>query len=137
MVLLAFRHGLRPGEIVDLRWDQFDFKGATLHVRRLKNGAARIGRQDRRSETDAIAGAAKPVTHPRHAYLNRADPGHDRSLRQVAMTHQALPAVSDALLGMHGEKIGHLGFDRMGEQCSRAIAQNLRQSIGKGPWLDE
>ena len=22
MMLLAFRHGLRPGEIVDLRWDQ-------------------------------------------------------------------------------------------------------------------
>jgi integrase len=38
MVLLAFRHGLRPGEIVDLRWDQVDFKAATLHVRRLKNG---------------------------------------------------------------------------------------------------
>jgi len=38
MVPLAFRHGLRPGEIVDLRWDQIDFKGATLHVRRLKNG---------------------------------------------------------------------------------------------------
>jgi integrase len=38
MVFLAFRHGLRPGEIVDLRWDQFDFKAATLHIRRLKNG---------------------------------------------------------------------------------------------------
>jgi integrase len=38
MMLLAFRHGLRPAEIVDLRWDQFDFKAATLHIRRLKNG---------------------------------------------------------------------------------------------------
>jgi integrase len=38
MVLLAFRYGLRPGEVVDLRWDQIDFKVATLHVRRLKNG---------------------------------------------------------------------------------------------------
>jgi integrase len=38
MVLLAFRHGLRPGEVVDLRWDQIDFKAASLHVRRLKNG---------------------------------------------------------------------------------------------------
>jgi integrase len=40
MVLLAFRHGLRPGEIVDLRWDQIDFKSATLHARRLKNGTS-------------------------------------------------------------------------------------------------
>jgi integrase len=38
MVLLAYRHGLRAGEVVDLRWDQIDFKAATLHVRRLKNG---------------------------------------------------------------------------------------------------
>src|SRR5437763_8568712 len=38
MVLLAFRHGLRPGEVCDMRWDQIDFKAATLHVRRLKNG---------------------------------------------------------------------------------------------------
>src|SRR5690348_281459 len=38
MVLLAFRHGLRAGEVVDLRWDQVDFKTASLPVRRLKNG---------------------------------------------------------------------------------------------------
>jgi integrase len=38
MVLLAFRHGLRAGELVDLRWEQVDFKTASLHVRRLKNG---------------------------------------------------------------------------------------------------
>jgi type 1 fimbriae regulatory protein FimB/type 1 fimbriae regulatory protein FimE len=38
MVLLAFRHGLRAGEVVDLRWDQIDFKTGTLHVRRFKNG---------------------------------------------------------------------------------------------------
>jgi integrase len=38
MVLLAFRHGLRAGEVCDLRWEQVDFKTASLHVRRLKNG---------------------------------------------------------------------------------------------------
>jgi integrase len=38
MLLLTFRHGLRAGEICDLRWDQVDFKTAGLHVRRLKNG---------------------------------------------------------------------------------------------------
>lgn len=38
MVLLAFRHGLRAAELVDLRWEQVDFKTASLHVRRLKNG---------------------------------------------------------------------------------------------------
>jgi integrase len=38
MILVAYRHGLRAAELVDLRWDQVDFKTATLHVRRVKQG---------------------------------------------------------------------------------------------------
>ena len=38
MILVAYRHGLRPAELVDLRWDQVDFRTATLHVRRVKRG---------------------------------------------------------------------------------------------------
>jgi integrase len=39
MVLIAFRHGLRASELVDLRWDQIGLEHAILHVRRLKNGS--------------------------------------------------------------------------------------------------
>jgi type 1 fimbriae regulatory protein FimB/type 1 fimbriae regulatory protein FimE len=38
MVLVAYRHGLRVAELVDLRWDQVEFKTATVHVRRVKAG---------------------------------------------------------------------------------------------------
>ena len=38
MALVAYRHGLRASELVDLRWEQVDFKTATLHVRRVKKG---------------------------------------------------------------------------------------------------
>ena len=38
MILVAYRHGLRVSELVDLRWDQVDFRTATLHVRRVKSG---------------------------------------------------------------------------------------------------
>jgi integrase len=38
MVLLAFRHGLRAAELVDLRWEQVDLENAILHVRRVKQG---------------------------------------------------------------------------------------------------
>src|SRR5271169_487708 len=38
MVLVAYRHGLRASELVDLRWEQVDFKTGTLHVRRVKMG---------------------------------------------------------------------------------------------------
>jgi integrase len=38
MILVGYRHGLRVSELTDLRWDQFDFTTATLHVRRVKQG---------------------------------------------------------------------------------------------------
>ena len=43
MILVAYRHGLRVSELVDLHWDQIDFASATLDVRRVKRGTrARI-----------------------------------------------------------------------------------------------
>ena len=39
MILIAYRHGLRAAELVDLRWDQIDFTAATLAVRRVKKGS--------------------------------------------------------------------------------------------------
>src|SRR5262249_37387094 len=38
MILVAYRHGLRASELVDLRWDQIEFASGTLHVRRVKQG---------------------------------------------------------------------------------------------------
>src|SRR5215203_228484 len=42
MILIAFRHGLRASEAVDLRWDQVDFDRASLHVRRSKGGTPSV-----------------------------------------------------------------------------------------------
>lgn len=39
MILVAYRHGFRPTELVDLRWDQIDFDSANLAVRRVKRGS--------------------------------------------------------------------------------------------------
>ena len=33
LILLAFRHGLRVGELVAIRWDQVDLQRGTLHAR--------------------------------------------------------------------------------------------------------
>ena len=38
MILLAYRHGLRVGELCALRWDQVEIDQGFLHVRRLKQG---------------------------------------------------------------------------------------------------
>jgi hypothetical protein len=56
----------------------------------------------------AIIGAAEPIAHPWHAQVNRADPGHDRALGQVAMAHQPLPPTIGALIGVRGEEAGNL-----------------------------
>ena len=39
-VLLAYRHGLRATELVNLQWSQVDLRGATITVRRAKGGFA-------------------------------------------------------------------------------------------------
>src|SRR5207249_4008979 len=38
IILVAYRHGLRVGELVALRWDQVDLEQGLLHVTRLKHG---------------------------------------------------------------------------------------------------
>jgi site-specific recombinase XerD len=38
MILVVYRHGLRVSELVDLRWEQIDFRAAVMHVRRVKRG---------------------------------------------------------------------------------------------------
>jgi integrase len=66
MILIAYRHGLRASEICDLRWEQFDYSSATLHVRRVKSG--------------------KPSTHPL--------PGDEmRALRRLERDTQRSPFV--------------------------------------------
>jgi type 1 fimbriae regulatory protein FimE len=42
LLLLAYRHGLRVGELVSLRWDQVDLKAGLMHVSRLKNGVPSV-----------------------------------------------------------------------------------------------
>jgi len=42
MVLLAFRHGLRPSELCGLKWEQFDLGQGTVHINRLKNGISSV-----------------------------------------------------------------------------------------------
>src|SRR5882757_11568545 len=42
MILVAYRHGLRAGELVTLRWDAIDFAHGRLHVSRLKGSAESV-----------------------------------------------------------------------------------------------
>lgn len=42
LILLAYRHGLRVGEVVNLKWEQVNFNRAEIHINRLKHGDSSV-----------------------------------------------------------------------------------------------
>ncbi len=107
MILLTFRHGLRAAEICDLRWEQVDYKTATLHVRRRKNGT--------------------PATHPMTGREMRA-------LRKHQRESERSPFV---FVSERGAPLTAPGFSRMVERAAaaadlgiKAHAHMLRHACG-------
>jgi integrase len=107
MVLLAYRHGLRAKEVVELRWEQVDFKGGRLHVRRAKNGT--------------------PATHPLTG----------RELRELRKHHRESLQSPFVFVSERGAPLTPIGFSRMVERASaaanlgiKAHAHMLRHACG-------
>ena len=91
MILIAFRHGLRASEAVDLRWDQIDFTRAVLHVRRTKGGT--------------------PSVHPLSGSEMRA-------LRRLQREDDTSPFV---FVSERGAPFTTAGFARMMERAASAV----------------
>ncbi len=91
MVLVAYRHGLRASELVDLRWDQVEFKTATMHVRRVKQGT--------------------PSTHPILGDELRPAAAPARTGAQIAVRVHfgARCSIHDGWLRPHGRTCGYRG----------------------------
>ncbi len=96
MILLAFRHGLRAAELVDLRWDQVGFDEGVLHVRRVKNGT--------------------PATHPLSGKELRA-------LRKLQRESGGNPFV---FVSERGAPFSVSGFRRMIERAGRAAGLEIK-----------
>jgi type 1 fimbriae regulatory protein FimB/type 1 fimbriae regulatory protein FimE len=100
-------HGLRAAEVVDLRWEQVDLKGARLHVRRVKNG--------------------DPATHPLTG----------RELRALRQQQRDNPTPTFVFLSERGTPFTPHGFSAMVERAGVAAklgikvhAHMLRHSCG-------
>jgi integrase len=107
MVLLTYRHGLRAAEVVDLRWEQVDFKAGTLHVRRVKNGT--------------------PATHPLTG----------RELRALRRQQRESAKSQFVFVSERGASLSAPGFSRMVERTAicaklgiKAHAHMLRHACG-------
>jgi integrase len=107
MLLVAFRHGLRASELCGLEWSQVDFTGATLHVRRVKNG--------------------KPATHP-----IRGD-----EMRAVRKLQREAPKSAFVFVNERGTPFSPDGFNwlvkRAGQKAGLAFQVHghmLRHSVG-------
>ena len=99
MVLVAYRHGLRVSELVDLRWDQIDFtaRPAALHVRRAKRGT--------------------PSTHPLQGDELRA-------LRQLQREQD--PRSAFVFTSERGAPFTTAGFARMIERAGEAAGLGFK-----------
>jgi type 1 fimbriae regulatory protein FimB/type 1 fimbriae regulatory protein FimE len=97
MVLVAYRHGLRASELVDLRWDQIDFTTALLHVRRVKRGT--------------------PATHP-----IRGD--EMRALRRLAREQE--PRSPFVFTSERGAPFTTAGFARMVERAGETAKLSFK-----------
>ena len=88
MILVAYRHGPRASELVDLRWEQVDFRTANLHVRRVKQGT--------------------PSTHPILGDELRA-------LRRLQREQD--PRAAFVFVSERGDPFSNAGFARMVERA--------------------
>lgn len=67
-ILIAYRHGLRVGELISLRWEQVDLEQGLLHVVRSKNGTSSnhpLGG----SEIRALRRLRRDYTDSRHVFI--------------------------------------------------------------------
>jgi integrase len=96
MVLIAFRHGLRASELVDLRWEQVDLKGGVLHVRRVKQGS--------------------PATHPLTG----------RELRALRRLEREAVGSSFVFVSERGAPFSTRGFQAMVERVAKAAGFDMK-----------
>jgi integrase len=149
MVLLAFRHGLRAGEIVDLRRDQVDLKAATLHVRRLKNGTSSThpltGRELRALRRQVRESEKSPFVFVSERGAPLSAPGFSRMVERAAVAARlGIKAHAHMLRHACGYKLANEGHDTRSLQAylgHRNIQNTTRytalaQDRFKGFWKD-
>jgi len=87
MILLAYRHGLRVSELIDLQWSHIDLRTGTIHVQRRKHGVDSTHPLSG-SELRALRRLKREVGTSRHVFISQ---------RNAPMTRQNVNAMLAAL----------------------------------------
>lgn len=149
MALVAFRHGLRAAEVCDLRWEQVDFKTATLHVRRAKNGTPAThpltGRELRALRRHQREGEGSPFIFVSERGAPLTAPGFSRMIERAAVAADlGIKAHAHMLRHACGYKLANDGVDTRALQAylgHRNIQNTTRYTAlapdrFKGFWRD-
>ncbi len=149
MVLLAYRHGLRAAEVVDLRWEQVDFKTASLHVRRAKNGTPAThpltGRELRALRKHQRESAKSPFVFVSGRGAPLSAPGFSRMVERAGLAAElGIKAHAHMLRHATGFKLANDGIDTRSLQAylgHRNIQNTTRYTAlapdrFKGFWRD-
>ena len=149
MVLLAFRHGLRAAEVCDLRWEQVDFKTASLHVRRLKNGTPSThpltGRELRALRRHQRENVKSPFVFVSERGAPLSPPGFSRMVERAAVSAKlGIKTHAHMLRHACGYKLANDGHDTRSLQAylGHKNIQNttrytaLAQDRFRGFWKD-
>jgi integrase len=136
MLLIAYRHGFRAAEIVDLRWDQIDLDQARLHVRRVKKGTPSV-HPLQGDEMRALRRLRREVRHSEFVFVTErrgpfATAGFAR-LVERAGAEAGLPFKAHPHMLRHacGYKLANDGHDTRSLQAylgHRNIANTVRYS---------
>jgi type 1 fimbriae regulatory protein FimB/type 1 fimbriae regulatory protein FimE len=116
MILLAFRYGLRAAEVVDLRWEQVDFKTAILNVRRVKAGTPSshplTGRELRALRQHQRESNGSPFVFVSERSAPLTAPGFSRMVERAAVAaHLGIKAHAHMLRHACGYKLANDGHD--------------------------
>lgn len=119
MIRMAFRHGLRAGELVALQWDQIDLKKGTIFVKRSKNGDASTQALNR----EEIAGLRRLPRETSYVFVGQRGPLSVDAFQLLVKT-----AGANAKLGfpVHPHMLRHArGFDLANKGADTRVLQQL------------
>ncbi len=149
MILLTFRHGLRATEVCDLRWEQVDFKAATLRVRRVKNGTPSThpltGRELRALRRHQRESERSPFVFVSERGAPLTAPGFSRMVERAAVSARlGIKAHAHMLRHACGYALANAGHDTRSLQAymgHRNIQNTVRYAalapdLFKGFWKD-